>query len=111
MNTHSVWITPPTFAGGDAIWFSAFAFGWGYCAFSIPFNSVCEHLGAADISAKQLIVAFELGKKRIAKTVELTVIPANGERVTLTDLSADVAAVNYPAAVKVDSDSLQSARV
>ena len=86
MNAPTPRITAPSISQDGSIWFSAYAFGWGYCAFSIPTKAVCEQLGAADTSAKQLMLAFELGKKRICKVVEQTYIPATGDRVTLSTL-------------------------
>jgi|SRR5690349_15889558 len=39
--------TPPILcADSAAVWFSAYAFGWGYCAFALTFELVCEELGA-----------------------------------------------------------------
>ena len=63
MNAPTPRITAPSISHDGSIWLSAYAFGWGYCAFSIPTIAVCEQLGAADTSAKQLMLAFELGKK------------------------------------------------
>ncbi|EDZ99431.1 hypothetical protein BH160DRAFT_5279 [Burkholderia sp. H160] len=63
--------------------FSAYAFGWGYCAFALPPNTVCERLGAANESAKQLMLAFELGKRRIVQAVEQKALPRTGERIEL----------------------------
>jgi hypothetical protein len=88
MNRQTFWITAPSISNDASIWFSAYAFGWGYCAFSIPVESVCEQLGAADTSARQLMLAFELGKERIYKAVEQTNIPDTGDRVTLSRLAS-----------------------
>jgi hypothetical protein len=65
MNAPTPRITAPSISHDGSIWFSAYAFGWGYCAFSIPTKAVCEQLGAADTSAKQLMLAFELGKAHL----------------------------------------------
>ena len=86
MNAPTPRITAPSISQDGSIWFSAYAFGWGYCAFSIPTKAVCEQLGAADTSEKQLMLAFELGKKRICEVVEQTYIPDTGDRVTLSTL-------------------------
>ena len=63
-------LTSPTFISDSTIWFSAYGFGWGYRAFALPAHAVREKLGAADESAKQLALAFELGKRRILRTIE-----------------------------------------
>jgi hypothetical protein len=55
----------------------------GYCAFSIPIDVVCAYLGAADASTRQLLLAFESGRKRISNTVKQVEIPATGDRVVL----------------------------
>lgn len=88
MNPHSLTITAPYVASDAAIWFSAYGFGWGYCAFSLPAEAVCQYLGAADTSRKQLILAFELGRKRISKAIEQAAIPGTGDRITLSGLEA-----------------------
>jgi hypothetical protein len=88
MNLHSLTITPPFVSSDAAIWFSAYGFGWGYCAFSLPAEAVCQYLGAADTSRKQLMLAFELGRKRISKAIEQVAIPDTGDRITLTSLDS-----------------------
>ena len=81
-------LTAP-FRGGDStLWFSAYGFGWGYCAFALPAETVCEKLGAASKTPKQLMLAFELGKRHLLRTIANKALPAAGERVTL--LAADL---------------------
>jgi len=77
-------ITAPIIIDEGAMWFSAYGFDWGYCAFSIPFDAVCEYLGAANKSRRQLILAFELGRHRIREAVERSVIPETGQRIVLS---------------------------
>ncbi|SIT41462.1 conserved hypothetical protein [Paraburkholderia piptadeniae] len=67
----------------SSVWFSAYRFGWGYCAFALPAEVVCEGLGAADESPKQLVLAFGLGKHRIRKAIAEKRLPGTGERITL----------------------------
>jgi hypothetical protein len=76
-------ITKPTLSNDSAVWFSAYGFGWGYCAFALPFQAVCEQLGARDTSSRQLMLAFELGRRKIVQAVASAEIPLNGDRVTL----------------------------
>ncbi|MFL9937043.1 hypothetical protein P0D88_50855 [Paraburkholderia sp. RL18-103-BIB-C] len=64
--------------------FSAYGFGWGYCAFALPAEAVCEKLGAANETPKQLMLAFELGKRRVLQAVEQKALPSTGERITLS---------------------------
>jgi hypothetical protein len=72
-------------ASDSALWFSAYAPGWGYCAFALPCNTVGEPLGAADASARALLLAFELGKSRILQAVERQLPSEAGRRITLSD--------------------------
>lgn len=73
-------LTDPFLCGDSTLWFSAYGFGWGYCAFALPAETVCEKLGAANNTPKQLMLAFELGKRRLLQTVEKKALPASGER-------------------------------
>ncbi len=85
-------LTDPIVSADSAVLFSAYGFGWGYCAFALPSAAVCEQLGAADATAKQMLLAFELGKRRIRQVVERKSLPDTGERVTLS--SADFLLLN-----------------
>ncbi|MEJ0003930.1 MAG: hypothetical protein WDN30_10715 [Pararobbsia sp.] len=80
-------ITPPTLLTDDEIWFSAYGFGWGYCAFALPVDKAGEHLSAGDASPKQLLLAFQLGKRKIVQALQKAEIPHTGDRVVL-NLSA-----------------------
>jgi len=68
--------------------FSAYGFGWGYCSFALDPDAICETLGAADKTQKQLLLAFELNKRRLVEIVEKKAIPGTGQRIALsaTDL-------------------------
>jgi hypothetical protein len=68
--------------------FSAFGFGWGYCSFTLPIEVICDELGAADTSKRQVTLPFELGKQRILRAVEQRAIFAQGEAIKLS--SADL---------------------
>jgi hypothetical protein len=76
-------ITKPTLSNDSTVWFSAYGFGWGYCAFALPFTAVREQLGARDTSPRQLMLAFELGRRKIVQAVVNAEIPLTGDRVTL----------------------------
>jgi hypothetical protein len=76
-------LTEPILSADSAIWFSAYGFGWGYCAFALPSEVVCECLGAADDSPRQLLLAFQLGKPRLLAAVERTALPGVGKRLPL----------------------------
>ncbi|WGS55006.1 hypothetical protein LFL96_36625 (plasmid) [Paraburkholderia sp. D15] len=77
-------LTQPLLSADSTLWFSAYGFGWGYGAFAIPAGMVCEKLGAANETPKQLMLAFELGKRRLLQVVEQKALPGTGERITLS---------------------------
>ncbi len=79
-------LTAPLLSVDSTLWFSAYGFGWGYCAFAIPAETVCEKLGAANETPKQLMLAFELGKRRLLQAVEQKALPGTGERITLSSV-------------------------
>jgi hypothetical protein len=79
-------ISKPVVFSDSSVWFSAYGFGWGYCAFSIPVEIVCEQLGAANATHNQLTLAFELGKKRVSQAVEKNYVQDTGGRVALRSL-------------------------
>ena len=84
MNQPHIHISRPTVLDGQTVFFSASGFGWGYCSFALPVEVICEVLGAANTSAKQLILAFELGKRRILHAVENRAILGHDEPILLT---------------------------
>ena len=75
--------TVPILTPDSSVWFSAYRFGWGYCAFALPAEVVCEGLGAADETPRQLVLAFELGKHRLRNAIAERQLPGTGERITL----------------------------
>ncbi|NPT44833.1 hypothetical protein GNZ12_26650 [Paraburkholderia sp. 1N] len=77
-------LTAPLLSADSTLWFSAYGFGWGYCAFALPPEAVCEKLGAANETPKQLMLAFELGKRRLLQGVEQKALSGTGERITLS---------------------------
>ncbi|MFM0632457.1 hypothetical protein [Paraburkholderia xenovorans] len=77
-------LTAPILSADSTMWFSAHGFGWGYCAFALPAKAVCEKLGAANETPKQLMLAFELGKRRLLQAVEQKALPGTGERIALS---------------------------
>jgi hypothetical protein len=93
-------LTAPILSSGPTLWFSAYAFGWGYCAFEVTSDVVCEQLGAADVTSRQLMLAFELGRRRILQAVERKTLPRTGERIVLsaTDLAPEHASAPSAAA-------------
>jgi hypothetical protein len=76
-------ITSPIIREDGEIWFSAYGFGWGYCAYSLSAEVVCNELGAASQTPSQLLLAFELGKIKLSQVVLDIPIPEDGERVAL----------------------------
>ncbi|HVM96235.1 MAG TPA: hypothetical protein VMT89_07590 [Candidatus Acidoferrales bacterium] len=77
-------LTAPLLSVDSTLLFSAYGFGWGYCAFALPADAVCEGLGAASKTPKQLMLAFELGKHRLLQAIAQKALPGTGERVTLS---------------------------
>jgi hypothetical protein len=90
-------ITAPMLAEDASVWFSAFRFGWGYCAFELPAEVVCKELGAAQATASQLLMAFELGKRRIVEAAALQIRVESGERIQLS--AADIQKVRAKVAL------------
>jgi hypothetical protein len=86
MDKQDTRLTAPILSSGPTLWFSAYAFGWGYCAFEVTSDVVCEQLGAADVTSRQLLLAFELGKRRILQAVERKAFPHTGERIALSSV-------------------------
>ncbi|AOJ66211.1 hypothetical protein WJ32_27860 [Burkholderia ubonensis] len=79
----SIYLTAPMASTDSEIWFSAFGFGWGYAAYALTSDTLRQHLGAADASHRQLLLAFELNRQRILRAIALCPLPLAGERVTL----------------------------
>ena len=77
-------LTPPLLSADSTLLFSAYGFGWGYCAFALPAVTVCEKLGAANETPRELMLAFRLGQRSLLQAVERKVLPSTGERVTLS---------------------------
>ena len=82
MSTPAVKLTRPM-VHGDALWFAAYEFGWGYKAFKLPADVAQRELGALDSSARQLTLAFELGRQRIAGAVAPMCAEYAGQRIAL----------------------------
>ncbi|MEX3936457.1 hypothetical protein AB4Y32_32585 [Paraburkholderia phymatum] len=76
--------TAPILTTDSSLWFSAYGPGWGYCAFALPAEVLCEGLGAADDSPKQLLLAFGLAQHRLRKTIAGKRLPGTGERIALS---------------------------
>ncbi|MBN3724072.1 hypothetical protein [Burkholderia sp. Ac-20379] len=84
MTSPAVHLTTPIVSGGSTLWFSAYASGWGYAAFSLTADTLCQCFGAAGSSPQQLRLAFELGRQRLARAIgRYDTAPAGG-RTALT---------------------------
>ncbi|KAA1014303.1 hypothetical protein FVF58_05385 [Paraburkholderia panacisoli] len=85
MNQPMIWITAPDLSQGSTVRFSAYGFGWGYRAFSVSYEAVCESLGAADSTEEQIRLAFQLGKRQILRAVlQHESLPYQGQRIALS---------------------------
>lgn len=83
MENSDLSLTAPSICHDSSILFSAYGFGWGYCAFSLPASVVCAQLGAANETPRQLLLAFELGKHRILLAARRFGTSSTGERIVL----------------------------
>jgi hypothetical protein len=84
MNQPMIWITAPDLSQRATVRFSAYGFGWGYRAFSVSYEAVCESLGAGDTTEEQIRLAFQLGKRQILRAVlQHESIPYRGQRISL----------------------------
>ncbi|MGU7773698.1 hypothetical protein ACV229_26390 [Burkholderia sp. MR1-5-21] len=83
MNNSSLSLTSAAVRQDSSIWFSAYKFGWGCGAFALPSAVVCGQLGAVNTDARQLLLAFELGKQGILRAVTRHGPAIGGERVDL----------------------------
>lgn len=73
--------TGAVLTANSSVWFSVFGFGWGYCAFALPAEVLCESLGAKNATPKQSVLAFELGKRSNEAVVQgIDVRGENGYR-------------------------------
>ncbi|SPB17700.1 hypothetical protein NOV72_04905 [Caballeronia novacaledonica] len=75
-------LSPPVFADNE-IQFSAFALGWGFCSYALPFRLVVAQLGASNSSEQQLNLAFQLNRHRILAAVAEGGMQDPGRRVVL----------------------------
>jgi len=83
MSASNLNLTSATVSADSSLRFSAYKFGWGYCAFVIPSAIVCGRLSALDASPQQLINAFEFDKARISLAVAHHGPATSGERTNL----------------------------
>ena len=98
MDQPRTFITAPILCADSAVWFSAYGFGWGYRAFALPFEVICEELGARDETVQQVRLAFKLNRRRILRAVQQCgAASATGERITLSvaDLQRETAEFDY----------------
>jgi hypothetical protein len=84
MNQPVIWITAPDLSDGSTVRFSAYGFGWGYRAFAVSYEAVCESLGAGDTTEEQIRLAFQLGKRQILQAVlQHETLSYKGQRISL----------------------------
>ncbi|WCM19753.1 hypothetical protein NDK50_20455 [Paraburkholderia bryophila] len=84
MNGSRLNLTAGQLSDDSSVWFSAYGIGWGYCAFALPAVTVCEKLGAANGSPKELMLAFEFGRRLLLSAIEQKALASIGERITLS---------------------------
>ncbi|MGG1947794.1 hypothetical protein AB1286_23850 [Trinickia sp. NRRL B-1857] len=66
-----------------SFWFAAYEFGWESRAFALPADLAQRELGALDAAERQLTLAFELGRQRIAGAIATMNSEYEGKRISL----------------------------
>ncbi|SOE86938.1 hypothetical protein SAMN05446935_7469 [Burkholderia sp. YR290] len=85
MNEPLIWMTVPVLSNESAVWFAAYGFGWGYRAFAISYDAVCDSLGAADTTDAEIRLAFSVRKATILQAVQrYGSLPYEGQRIRLS---------------------------
>lgn len=84
VDTTLIRIGRPFFDRENTLYFSAYAFGWGYCAFSLDPEVAHEVLGSIDQSPRQILLAFAIGQVKIRKAVHRAARQQDGQRIRLT---------------------------
>jgi hypothetical protein len=85
MDKPEVNLSQPVIAD-DEVQFSAFGLGWGFCAYALPAGLVVSRLGAANVTERQLNLAFQVNRQRIAQAVVQAGVPEPGKRVILLNI-------------------------
>jgi hypothetical protein len=102
MNQLVIWMTEPTLTNESSVWFSAYGFGWGFRAFALSYEALCESLGAGDTSDQQINLAFQLGRRRILQAVQQHEwLPYQGDRIWIS-LAESPADSSVPEALAQD---------
>jgi hypothetical protein len=76
-------LTAPVFVPDNGVLFSAYGVGRGYYAFMLTYDAACQKLGAGDCDSQQVLLAFKLNQRRIARVIEAKELRTDGRRVTL----------------------------
>jgi hypothetical protein len=85
MDEPMIRIAAPVLHKEFAVWFAAYGFGWGYRAFAISYDTVCDSLGAADTTDAQIRLAFQLGTRQVLQAVQqYGASPYEGNRISLS---------------------------
>ncbi|MFC0396969.1 hypothetical protein [Paraburkholderia rhizosphaerae] len=69
MNQPMVWMTAPALSDEDALWFSAYGFGWGYRTFSISCDVLRDSLGAHGSTREQMRDSLSAWKPQLLEAV------------------------------------------
>lgn len=85
MDEPMIRIAAPVLHKEFAVWFAAYGVGWGYRAFAISYDTVCDSLGAADTTDAQIRLAFQLGTRQVLQAVQqYGASPYEGNRISLS---------------------------
>lgn len=83
IQSESLQFTPEVFSTSEGVLFSVYGVNFGYRAFALSYEAACEHLGALHQSRRELMLAFQLNRPRIARAILQKSLPSDGRRVIL----------------------------
>ncbi|MDS0859406.1 DUF1488 domain-containing protein [Burkholderia pseudomultivorans] len=77
-------ITTPVVSDDFSLLFSAYGQGWGYIAFRLSADVICDKFGVSEASPELLLAAFERNRETIARVIGQRTPAGSGERIQLT---------------------------
>ena len=77
-------LTAPILCDDASLHFSAFRQGWGYAAFKLPVDVICNMLGNAGATSDQILAGFEQNKERISDAIARLERQPDGKRILLS---------------------------
>ncbi|CAN0626336.1 conserved protein of unknown function [Burkholderia multivorans] len=77
-------LTAPILRDDASLHFSAFRQGWGYAAFKLPVDVLCNMLRTPGATSEQILAGFEKNKERISDAIARLELHTDGKRVLLS---------------------------